>query len=296
MAVLPDTPTWARSGIESYLDRLVSQRNLAGHTIEAYRRDLAQFSAYCSELGHESWEAIDRATVRRFLATLDAGGYARTTIARKASAVRSYFEDSVRRGDLASNPMSRVARPKLPERLPRSMSSKVVTAVLDSIPRDSPLDLRDRAMLELLYGTGIRVSELASLRTSDLDSDLLTVTGKGSRTRAIPVGRPARAAVLAWLKEGRSQLASAEAGDALWIGAKGRPLDPRGIRRAVRQRAATFPHAFRHTFATHMLEGGADLRAVQEILGHRDLATTQIYTAVSPHHLKTTYDYSHPRA
>jgi integrase/recombinase XerC len=296
MAAIPEAPNWGQHGISAYLERMISQRNLAGNTIDAYRRDLAQFADFCARLGLDCWEAIDKTTIRRFLAELDGREYARGTIVRKASAVRSFFEDAVRRGELPNNPTAQVARPKLPDRLPRALPSRTVAAVLDGIPVESPIDLRDRAMLELLYGTGLRVSELAGLRLGDLDRDLLVVTGKGNRTRAVPVGRPARAAVEAWVSRGRSQIASTEAGDALWIGARGRPLDPRGIRRAVQQRAATFPHALRHSFATHMLEGGADLRAVQEILGHRDLATTQIYTATSRHHLRKTYDHSHPRA
>lgn len=296
MALIPDAPTWADTSIHSYLGRLVSQKHLSRHTVEAYKRDLAQFAAYCSGLGQNDWLDVDKATIRRFLADLTERGFARRTIARKASAVRSFLEDAVRRGDLPSNPSAQIGTPKLPDRLPQGLGAKTVSLILDSIPGDSPLALRDRAILELLYGAGLRVSELAGLRVGDLDHDLLTVRGKGSRLRAVPVGHPARSAVEAWVEQGRSKLASAVAGDALWIGAQGRPMDTRGIRRAVQQRAATFPHAFRHSFATHMLEGGADLRAVQEMLGHRDLATTQIYTAVSRHHLRTTYDGSHPRA
>jgi len=296
MAAIPEAPTWGQHGITAYLERMISQRHLASNTIDAYGRDLAQFADFCARLGLDRWEAIDKTAIRRFLAELDGRGYARRTIVRKASAVRSFFEDALRRGELPNNPAGQVARPKLPDRLPRALPSRTLAALLDGLPVESPIDLRDRAMLELLYGIGLRVSELAGLRLGDLDRELLVVTGKGNRTRAVPVGRPARAAVEAWVSRGRSQIASAEAGDALWIGARGGPLDPRGIRRAVQQRAATFPHALRHSFATHMLEGGADLRAVQEILGHRDLATTQIYTAISRHHLRKTYDHSHPRA
>lgn len=296
MAPIPDAPSWAYTGIGAYLDRMITQKHLAHHTVEAYRRDLTQFAAFCSGLGHQGWRTVDKATIRRFLADLDRQCYARRTIARKASAVRSFLEDAVRRQDLPSNPFAQIGTPKLPDRLPRALPARTVAAILDSVPGDSPLALRDRAILELLYGAGLRVSELAGLRVGDLDHDLLTVSGKGGRRRAVPVGRPARAAVAAWVEQGRSRLTSPEAADALWVGAKGRPMDTRGIRRVVEQRAATFPHAFRHSFATHMLEGGADLRAVQEMLGHRDLATTQIYTAVSRNHLRTTYDASHPRA
>jgi site-specific recombinase XerD len=168
--------------------------------------------------------------------------------------------------------------------------------LLDSLPSSTPLELRDRALLEVLYGTGLRVAEAARLQVHDFAGDLLTVVGKGGKTRAVPIGKPARQAVDAYLERGRSHLAGKGAGSSLWVGARGGKLDERGIRRAVRSRAATFPHALRHSFATHLLEGGADLRSVQELLGHRDLATTQLYTAVSRQHLKRTYDLSHPRA
>jgi len=172
----------------------------------------------------------------------------------------------------------------------------VVIAGIESIETNTPVGLRDRALLDVLYSTGLRISELASMTVADVGGDLLTVTGKGEKTRRVPVGRPAGEAMVAYLGSGHPALAAAEAGDALWVGVRGGKLDQRGIRRVVRKRLATFPHALRHSFATHLLEGGADLRAVQDMLGHADLATTQIYTAVSRRHLRGTYDRSHPRA
>jgi integrase/recombinase XerC len=157
--------------------------------------------------------------------------------------------------------------------------------------------LRDRALLEFLYATGVRVSELADLRIGNVhDQEFVRISGKGSRQRAVPLGRPAREAVGRYLAAGRPRLAGPASGDSLWVGVRGGPMGARTIRRVVRNRAATFPHAFRHSFATHLLEGGADLRAVQELLGHVELATTQIYTAVTRDHLKATYERSHPRA
>ncbi|MDR9451752.1 MAG: tyrosine-type recombinase/integrase, partial [Acidimicrobiia bacterium] len=152
-------------------------------------------------------------------------------------------------------------------------------------------------ILEVLYATGVRVSELAGLRVDEVrDREFVRVTGKGNRERTVPLGRPARQAVDRYLVAGRPRLAGPAAGRSLWVGVRGGPLGPRGIRRMVRTRSATFPHAFRHSFATHLLEGGADLRAVQELLGHVELASTQIYTAVTRDHLKATYERSHPRA
>jgi site-specific recombinase XerD len=262
--------------------------------VEAYRRDLTQFFDYCDRQGIRRLAAIDRQHLRGFLAHLE--GASRRTLARKASAVRAFFAEAVEWGVVPTNPILSVGRGKVGGRLPRALPAHVVEAVLDAIDGQTPIDLRDRAILETLYGTGLRVSELSQLRVGDVAGDLITVTGKGGKKRSVPLGGAARRALEAYLLGGRPALAGVAAGAALWVGQRGRPLDPRGIRRAVRGRAATFPHALRHSFATHLLEGGADLRAVQEMLGHRDLATTQIYTAVTRHHLRNTYDHTHPRA
>jgi integrase/recombinase XerC len=196
-----------------------------------------------------------------------------------------------------ANPARGVAQPKRPLNLPRALPAGPLGDLLDTISGDSPLELRDRALLELLYATGIRVSELAGLRVQDIDeSTFIRVLGKGGKERVVPLSRQARRAVTEWLDDGRVAIAKPESGDALWLGARGGPLDTRGIRRVVKRRLGTFPHALRHSFATHMLEGGADLRTVQELLGHIDLATTQLYTSVTRRHLKATYDRSHPRA
>jgi integrase/recombinase XerC len=167
---------------------------------------------------------------------------------------------------------------------------------IETIDSTTPEGLRDRALIDTLYSTGLRVSELASLSIDDVGGDMVTVVGKGRKTRRVPVGRPAQESVRRYLGQGRPKLAGPDAGNALWVGLRGGPLGTRGIRSVVRKRVATFPHALRHSFATHLLEGGADLRSVQDLLGHTDLATTQIYTAVTRQHLRGTYDRSHPRA
>jgi integrase/recombinase XerC len=283
--------------MRAYIDRLTYQRGLSLNTVEAYRRDLTHFFAFCDLLGLERVEAVDRRLLREYLASLEAGGFSRRTIARRASSIRGFYEDSARRGEIDSNPAAGLRRPRLPGRLPRPMPQRAIDQLLGSIGGGEPGDLRDRAMLELLYSSGLRVGELVSLTIDDLRGrDLVRVTGKGSKTRAVPVGSPARRAVEAWLSDGRPKWAGAGSGRALWLGPRGGPLDQRGVRRAVQARAATHPHAFRHAFATHLLEGGADLRAVQEMLGHADLATTQLYTAVTRDHLRSTYERSHPRA
>ncbi len=167
---------------------------------------------------------------------------------------------------------------------------------IEAIDTSSAQGLRDRAVLDTLYSTGLRISELASLTVSDVGGDMITVVGKGRKTRRVPVGRPAQESLRRYVDEGRPHLASSEAGRWLWVGLRGGRLDTRGLRKVVNDRMATFPHALRHSFATHLLEGGADLRVVQDLLGHTDLATTQIYTAVTRQHLRGTYDRSHPRA
>lgn len=297
MAKIPHQPEWVVADVAAYLERKAGQRGASLHTLEAYRRDLAQFFAFCDRAGVSDLSSIDRRIVRRYLAYLDTLGYARRSIARKASAVRSFFADLTRRGQLPVNPAEQVARPKLPKTLPAALPQRAMHKVLESIDGDEPLEIRDRAILEVLYASGLRVAELASLRVTDVEGrDMIRVVGKGDRQRVVPLGEPAVRAVARYLDLARPYLAGESAGGALWIGARGGPLDGRGIRRIVRFRAGTFPHAFRHSFATHLLEGGADLRSVQELLGHIELATTQIYTSVTRDHLKAAYERSHPRA
>jgi site-specific recombinase XerD len=287
----------ARAAVAEYLDRLSTERGLSPHTIAAYRRDLDQFLTFCERLDLVRLDDIDRRSVRRFVAQLSTRRYARRSIARKLSSVRAFLADAARRGRIAANPAEGVGQPKRPSTLPKSIPARGIEAAIESVDDSSPVGLRDRALLELLYGTGLRVSEAASLTIHDaFDRDFVAIRGKGGRERVVPIGRPAAAAVAVYLRDGRPRLATGDAGDALWVGVRGGALDTRGIRRVVRRRVGTFPHALRHSFATHMLERGADLRAVQELLGHIELGTTQIYTSVTRRHLKATYERSHPRA
>jgi len=296
VATIPAAPNWAQQQLDLFLGQHLRVRGLSEHTFDAYRRDISAFLDFCDRLGLDGLEAIDRRVVRRWVANLDTRGYARTSIARKVSTVRSFFGFCVKREIVSSNPAVGVntARPARP--LPHALPSRAVGAAIESVDGDDPASLRDRALLELLYSTGMRVSEVAGLTKADITSDLITITGKGDRQRVVPLGRPARRALDRWLTEGRPALARAEAGGALFVGVRGGALDQRGIRRILDQRMASFPHALRHSFATHLLEGGADLRTVQELLGHVDLATTQIYTSVTRDHLRATYERSHPRA
>jgi integrase/recombinase XerC len=210
--------------------------------------------------------------------------------------VHQFYADGMRRGTLRENPFEGVKRPKLERPLPHAHSARALAAGIDAIDASDPVGARDRALIETLYATGARVSELVALTVDDVGGDTITVVGKGRKARKVPVGRPAQTAIDRYLQVGRPALAAPSAGRSLWVGVRGGPMDARGVRRVVSSRLASFPHALRHSFATHLLEGGADLRTVQDLLGHTDLATTQIYTAVTRRHLRDTYERSHPRA
>lgn len=283
--------------IADYLHRARVERGLSVHTLDAYERDLAGLSAFAEQLGVSRLDEIDRRMIRRYVANLTTRGFAPSTVARRTSAVRSFLDDAAERGNLPANPAVGVAHPKLPGTLPRAVPAGALAGVLDGIDGTDPEDLRDRALLEMLYGLGLRVSELAGMSMDDpLDGEFLRVRGKGSKDRTVPIGGAARRALDQYRRSGREQLAEDKAGNALWIGVRGGALDDRGIRRVVRARLGAYPHALRHSFATHLLENGADLRSVQELLGHAELATTQIYTAVTRKHMAETYERSHPRA
>lgn len=290
-------PDWAAPAVTAYLARLQQQRNLSHNTIAAYRRDLTQFFDYADRTGRDQLTEIDRRLIRRWLALLDTRGMARSTITRKASAVRTFLADLTRRGVLGHNPAGMISTPRRPAALPHALPQRDFESLFDAWSDTSPLGLRDRALLELAYATGLRVGELASLTVSDVaERDQIKVLGKGDRERTVPVGAPAQRALADYLAEARPRLATSDAGQSLWVGIRGGALDARGLRRIVRNRLGTFPHALRHSFATHLLEGGADLRTVQELLGHIELGTTQTYTAVTRDHLRATYERTHPRA
>lgn len=296
MATTSEAPEWASDDLEMFLTQHISVRGLSTNTRAAYERDVAAFLRFCERLSISDLAVIDRKVVRRWVANLDTRGLARTSIARKVSAVRSFFEFCTRRGVVASNPAVGVNTARPARALPHALPARTVNEAIDSVDGDDPESIRDRALLELLYSTGMRVSEAASLQLDDIVGDLITVTGKGDRQRTVPIGRPARTALDCWVDQARESFATLASGSALFLGVRGGVLDPRGMRRILERRMASFPHALRHSFATHLLEGGADLRTVQELLGHADLATTQIYTSVTRDHLRSTYDRSHPRA
>ena len=275
---------------------------VSGATAEAYRSDLAAFVAWAERLGVDGPSAIDRLTLRRYLAYLSTRRYARRTIARKASTLRRYFAWLHRTGRIEHDPARSLSAPKGDARLPRVLRGDELEALLEpGAPLAEPGDRRDDAVLELLYGCGLRVSELCGLDVDDVDlaGRAVVVWGKGAKQRRAPLGEPAADAVDAWLTRERGVFVkTSHAGAALFINRRGHRLTPRDVRRILDRRASapTHPHALRHTFATHLLDGGADLRAVQELLGHADVSTTQIYTHVSRERLRLVYDQAHPRA
>jgi integrase/recombinase XerC len=306
--------TWCT---DAFVESLVGR---SPHTRSAYERDVAEFVGWCERGACASPADLDHRTLRRFLAYLDTRGFARSTIARKAAALRAYLRFLRRHGLVTGDPGATLRAPKGTSRLPRVLRSDEVNELLDDVAvgvdlvlaeaadGDDPVAvavvLRDLAVLEVLYGAGLRVAECCGLRIADCDlaGGLVTVLGKGSKIRRVPIGAPAVEALAAWLERGRPQLETPDSPrDAVFLNRRGRTLSPRDARRVLERHPlpdgrSVHPHALRHAYATHLLEGGADLRAVQELLGHADLATTQIYTHVTRDRLRAVYEATHPRA
>jgi integrase/recombinase XerC len=276
----------------------------APSTVEAYRRDLAAFSTWAERLGLNSPGDVQRTAVRRYLAFLATRGFARRTIARRASALRRYFGWARRVGAVTNDPTAGLSAPRGEARLPRVLHPDELRSLLCEPASAGPVDardLRDVALLELLYGSGLRVAEASALDIDDLDLARVQVRvwGKGGKQRVVPLSEPAADALRRWLADGRGELATETSpAAAVFLNLRGRRMTPRDARRVLDRRAVapTHPHALRHTFATHLLDGGADLRVVQELLGHADLATTQRYTHVSKERLRSVFDATHPRA
>ena len=285
------------------------------HTRKAYESDLRQFVTWAERGGASGPETVDHLVLRRYLAYLTTRGMARPTIARKAAALRAFFGWLRRKGVVATDPTRNLRTPKGDRRLPRVPKAGEVAALLDEAARpeepgeeresvEVAVALRDAAILEVLYGAGLRISELCGLGPSDVDvrGGLVTVLGKRSKIRRVPLGEVAIAAIRAYLDAGRTILTTpASPPDALFLNRRGRRLTPRDARRILERRLlsdgrAISPHSLRHAYATHLLEGGADLRAVQELLGHADVATTQLYTHLTKDRLRAVYNATHPRA
>jgi integrase/recombinase XerC len=297
------------AALSAFEVHLRAERNRSPHTVRAYLGDVRSLLDHAGRMGHTELDAVDVRVLRSWLAKLNATGRARTTVARRASAARVFTAWAARRGLMAADPgvvLSTVKRHlPLPKVLRQREAAGLMEVAATNAIDGNPVDLRDRAILELLYATGIRVGELVGLDLDDLDDGrrLVRVVGKGDKERSVPMGRPAARALDDWLRRGRPALATDRSGPALFLGVRGGRLDQRAVRtlvhicvRNVGGAPDIAPHALRHTAATHLLEGGADLRSVQELLGHASLATTQIYTHVSAERLRATYEQAHPRA
>ncbi len=287
---------------------LDAQRGLSPHTVRAYRGDIDHLLAFAESHGHHGLDEIDLGVLRGWLAAMSEANLSRATIARRGAAARTFFEWAHRTGRIAVDPAVRLASARPIRSLPTVLGIEHAALLLDTARSRADdgdaVHLRDWAALELLYATGVRVGELVAADVDDLDLDrrTLRVLGKGSKERIVPLGVPAARAALAWLRAGRPVLAGAGSGAALLLGRRGQRLDQRQLR-AVSHEIAEIagvadiaPHALRHTAATHLLQGGSDLRSVQEVLGHSSLATTQRYTHVTAERLRASYHQAHPRA
>ncbi|MBV5242732.1 MULTISPECIES: tyrosine recombinase XerC [Mycolicibacterium] len=296
--------------LEEFDRYLELERGRSEHTRRAYLGDLRSLFAFLDERSPGTGlGGLTLPMLRSWLAAHAAAGTARSTLARRTSSVKTFTAWAVRRGLIGDDPASRLQVPKarrtLPSVLRQDQARDALEAAESGAQQGDPLAVRDRLVVEMLYATGIRVSELCGLDVDDVDTSrrLLRVLGKGNKQRTVPYGEPAHAALTAWLHEGRPALATADSGPALLLGARGKRLDPRQARTVVHQTVSAVggapdigPHGLRHSAATHLLEGGADLRVVQELLGHSSLATTQLYTHVTVARLRAVHDQAHPRA
>jgi integrase/recombinase XerC len=296
--------------LADYERHLRSRRGLSEHTLRAYRCDLTGLFEHLGRLRIDQLGAIDLQALRSWLANQQSRGQSRATLQRRAAAVRMFFAWAQQSGRVPGNPAATLRSPKLVRTLPPTLdradaAEMLAQAIATARESGGPVAARDVAVLELLYATGLRVAELCGLDLDHLDRDrrVVRVFGKGGKERTVPVGRPAWRALELWLAEARGRLLTAKSGAALFIGERGGRIDPRVVRRVVHRALRTVdgapdlgPHGLRHAMATHLLEGGADLRSVQEILGHASLATTQIYTHVTNERLRAAFEQAHPRA
>ncbi|MGH2636015.1 MAG: site-specific tyrosine recombinase XerD [Actinomycetota bacterium] len=297
--------------IQRFLDHLLVERGLSGHTIAAYRRDLGRYAEFLRGRDVTDARRVGDRDVAAHVAAVSASThgdgkpYRATSVVRALSSVRAFHRFLLREGEIRKDPTAGVVRPKLPRRLPRPLSVEDVARLLAQPDPSAPAGLRDRAVLETLYGAGLRISELVGLDVDDveLEEGSLRVFGKGSKERDVPLGRYARDAVAAYLTRARPQISKPRSRAALFLNLRGGRLTRQGCAGILAKHASAArigrdvsPHTLRHSFATHLLEGGADVRVVQELLGHASVATTQVYTLVTREHLREVYFTSHPRA
>lgn len=304
----PDWPEGFAALLADYERHLTAERDLSRHSVRAYIGDVADLLEHLIRLGHDDLESLDIRGLRSWLAKQQSLGKARSTMSRRATAARVFTAWAQRTGRISTDPGALLASPRPHKTLPGVLGQADTRAVLDAaaVAADdgNPVGLRDLAIMELLYATGIRVGELCALDIDDVDTSrrVVRVFGKGRKERSVPYGVPAAEALQRWLDEARPEVARHGSGPAVFLGARGGRIDQRAVRRLVHERIGVVdapdlsPHGLRHTAATHLLEGGADLRSVQELLGHASLATTQIYTHISTDRLRKAYEQAHPRA
>jgi integrase/recombinase XerC/integrase/recombinase XerD len=282
----------------------LQRRGAADRTRKAYGTDAAELAAWATANGLNP-DQVDYKVLRRWAARLSQRGAAPRTMARKLASIRGLFRSLLEHGEVASNPADLIPAPKLPQTLPKTLKPQDVARLLEKIPASTPLEQRDRALFELAYSSGLRAEELVDLDVAsiDFDQEQVRVEGKGAKTRFVPTGEPALRSIATYLERARPALAGADPERALFLSKSGRRLSTSDVRRRLRvwaRHASTqtgvHPHALRHSFATHLLEGGADLRAIQEMLGHASISTTQVYTRVESARLRAAYAKSHPRA
>jgi integrase/recombinase XerC len=302
------SPPFAQA-LTAYERHLVAERDLTPHTVRAYVSDIRDLLEHARRSGAQQLDDIDLRTLRSWLAKQQTLGRSRPTLARRATAGRVFTAWAVKTARMSVDPGASLRSPRMHRRLPATLTAPEVRELLDQVSAAAsagdPVAYRDAAMLELLYATGIRVAELAGLDVVDLDPErrVVRVFGKGRKERVVPFGLPADRALDGWLTRARHQLVGRSSGTALFVGVRGSRIDVRTVRDVVHRRLRTVdgapdtgPHGLRHSAATHLLEGGADLRSVQELLGHASLATTQIYTHVTSERLRAAYQQAHPRA
>lgn len=295
-------PEWVEA-IGTYERDLVTVGS-SPKTVTAYRRDLTQVAVWADRLGLAP-EAVGHRDLRRYAASLSTQGLAPSSIARKLAAIRGMYSFMLRTGRITQNPADLVSAPKAESKLPTVLTTEQMASLLDRVPARTPLEIRDRAMLELAYSCGLRSEEVITIEVGsiDFDSEQIDVVGKGSKHRRLPIGEPAQRALEVYLAKARPSLVSDRSEQALFLSRNGRRLSPSDVSRRlsiwVREAASAggiSPHALRHSFATHLLEGGADLRTIQELLGHSSISTTQVYTHLDAARLRDAYAGSHPRA
>src|SRR4051794_32259456 len=299
---LQTSPAWRTALVR--FDEDMRRRGSAAKTREAYGIDLRDFAAWATDQRAEPG-AVSHRILRRYASALSERRYSPATVARKLAALRSFFGMLREHGDIEANPADLLAAPKLSSELPTVLAPEQISRLLDRIPASTPLELRDRALFEVAYASGLRAEELVALDVGsvDFDAEQLRVEGKGGKTRIVPAGEPALRALARYLERARPALHGGDAEPALFLSKSGRRLSTSDVRRRLRAwtrhaevQGGVSPHTLRHSFATHLLEGGADLRTIQELLGHASISTTQIYTRVESARLKSAYAKSHPRA